>query len=1438
MSLQGSCSEAEGGVEAEEGGCDELGSRLEEELNRSIEKMREEEITAVKSPVLAKPDIPVARLISLSDSVSSGGSPSGSTSPHSGSGFPHSSLELLQDVEMPNCNISCCESTQLSTSPTKNDSMEAGQQATMEGSTQGCLDTAVLVVTSSPASSDSLTDSVFIKEHTNSPFSFSELLQDIEMPTCNLSSCEYSRLLSLPSNSPTSMTHSGSHHAPADDSDDLKATLAVPLDNTATLRDQETADVDKINPRMLALSPIKKMNLKEILLSQGSPGDLELSKLGSDTLSSSGVLGEALVVLTELENQAANLTSSPQASDRRFTVHPLDMEGINDSLLNSSLQTSPQKPLPVTSQDCPLPSVSKTEGNDVPQHHQTVKKENTMDRMTKLLGITNDQDICSNEKGTTVSPPGTENKNCTFIPAEKCANQTFNTLGHPVKEGNPAVNTTFDSKAHAKNANPTTNTTFDFSTQAPGNGNPTANTTFDLNQAAGKVNPSANVTFDGKGQPAERGNTAANTTFDLNNVAARKANPNANSTFDCNKPAADVTFDKNMATEGKDQPAAVNTTFDFKTNQEGNGATNSTFSAGENPPSQSDNDKADLNVTFEKGEYRIGSQNETVNLMDAEENILQVILDATPKKISKQPPKASSTPKISGNPQQPHLKAGLMKASTTNFLNRLLEGAKKEGQQESAAPATTSTTTSGLPAGMKLLDGAVLGGQQQQQQQQRRQLRGRPGPMKALPLSMVVTNAAHLEATAGGDSSNGSTKQTLCQRRKVTVPSFGSLSSIENEMPSTPDLGINRNLSISSPEAFRMDILPCAPCITSTPTISGRGILSAMLEMDGAIPTPISQVSSKPHFSRLISSSSQPDGMSSGSLNKEEMNRKSSSDETEPKNLPDQPSPADIESAPQPHPPSLPRNVEMDSTGGNKAEDCVEQQKPSTCSDVTQTVPPSPQLPPKTSQPQPPPPSPPLPPPPETKRPTSPLQPSSPVPPTPETTQSAPSYPPALQPSSPAQPTSLLHPTLSSSSSQSPSPVAKEPSSPLPPSQTTMTVQPQAPPPTAAAAQPSSPPPPPTTAAVQPSSPPPTTTAAVQPSPPPLPTTTAAAQPSSPPPPPPPPPIPAEPKQPLSSSLPPMQTLASPTSTTATRAAAYSLPSPPPPASKKNITITKPQRKPLVSPSSNIMRPKKSASVSPPSKITKPQKKVLVSPSSTKSLPATSGAAARKDGNLKRSSILLKPAMPKVRQVQPPNMSDKENKRRSPLSETRQKVPQPLTKPERQSLLLSKRNPAPRLVLKPCNTNTKPIINNSKVSNHAPALKGVPLKSNPQVETVGATSGKDKYNPRKSSPQPRSSLPRSSSGSKLPKTLNTSGSNLPSLKILPSYPKKLPATGASQAPGAAHKSGLNVSGTSAPVSAPPAKPSSAPQIRPNLTVRNSLGLRQKPSLLKTPKPVL
>lgn len=301
-----------------------------------------------------------------------------------------------------------------------------------------------------------------------------------------------------------------------------------------------------------------------------------------------------------------------------------------------------------------------------------------MERMTTLLGITSDHSIFR-DQSSAINPScaaGLEkNTNCASTLVEQCTNQTFIANGHTLKEGNPAIKPTLDKKLPARDTNPPANSTFDFNKLPSGDGNPAANSTFDLKMPVMKENPDtnsahncrkvpaetgnsgANTTFDCNRVPAETENTAANSTFVLNKLAAGKGSTDANTTFEINNPAAGIT-NNNKAAEGKDHHVAANTTFDCDKDKEGHMAINSTFTATQNlPSSQADNKDADLNVTFEKGEYRIGSQNETVNLMDAEESILQVILDATPKKISKQPPKASSTPKTSGNLQPPHVKA-------------------------------------------------------------------------------------------------------------------------------------------------------------------------------------------------------------------------------------------------------------------------------------------------------------------------------------------------------------------------------------------------------------------------------------------------------------------------------------------------------------------------------------------------------------------------------------------------------------------------------------------------------------------------------------------------------------------------------------------------------------------------------------------------------------
>ena len=281
------------------------------------------------------------------------------------------------------------------------------------------------------------------------------------------------------------------------------------------------------------------------------------------------------------------------------------------------------------------------QGEDMPQHDKVVKKEDTIERMTKLLGFTSD--LIKDDTCVTVNPTSAaqmkNNTKCPSTLAELCATE------HPLKEGNPAVNITFDSKAPVSNSNPTINITFDSKAPAS-NANPAVNTTYDHKLAEGNDNAPINTTFDSKKTPAmaenfdntfvkEKGNPAANTTFDINNLLIGKDNAAANTTFD--KPPL--------------EHQKANTTIDYNADNEENAVINTTFTP------QAQDKKAELDVTFEKGEYKIGSLNETVNLMDAEENILQVILDATPKKISKHPPKASSTPKTSGNPLEPHLKA-------------------------------------------------------------------------------------------------------------------------------------------------------------------------------------------------------------------------------------------------------------------------------------------------------------------------------------------------------------------------------------------------------------------------------------------------------------------------------------------------------------------------------------------------------------------------------------------------------------------------------------------------------------------------------------------------------------------------------------------------------------------------------------------------------------
>ena len=123
----------------------------------------------------------------------------------------------------------------------------------------------------------------------------------------------------------------------------------------------------------------------------------------------------------------------------------------------------------------------------------------------------------------------------------------------------------------------------------------------------------------------------------INNHEVQEEIHTANATFSQREQPGTQTF-STMAKE------IVNSTFSSKPA----GGANTTFDMeGKDPQEKEAKDEGEkLNVTFEKGEYHIAALNETVNLMDAEGEVLKMILDSTPQKPSKGRPEAESTPKV------------------------------------------------------------------------------------------------------------------------------------------------------------------------------------------------------------------------------------------------------------------------------------------------------------------------------------------------------------------------------------------------------------------------------------------------------------------------------------------------------------------------------------------------------------------------------------------------------------------------------------------------------------------------------------------------------------------------------------------------------------------------------------------------------------------------
>ncbi|XP_071550062.1 uncharacterized protein [Panulirus ornatus] len=545
-----------------------------------------------------------------------------------------------------------------------------------------------------------------------------------------------------------------------------------------------------------------------------------------ETSYSSGFLTEACGIVAELENMASRMMSSSLTSpDHHVTVHPLDMDAMNDSLLNSvSPRNSPDKETHLQdtfiSPSTPLLAEKKFPENkyEVTASNGNVRMNYTFDssakRLNEIVDDTNVEKIIQlhedkkNFEGT-VTPKYEKPKQClnsTFDhqKTRQCMNTTYDQKGI-----HPALNSTFDK--HLENTAP-----------IPHEGN------------------IANATFIQTGQ-------CVNRTFDGKNAAT--ANPSAqfmNTTFEKEHQTANDTFvSKPLASEAKE------------------------------------NDK--LNVTFERGEYKISSLNETVNLMDAEGEVLQLILDSTPQKASKRCPEAASTPKCGDKPPQLASKRMLTKDTAQSFLHRISLGVGRDSQsqahQENKSSSSQDANTRPVIPGLRL--GCV--DHQAVASQLRRLHSGassvRSGPMRALPLQSVSGTHSHekphdsvgtpdsLEGMKGLPHSNFNSNTGSCIHpgERHAAPSFGSVSSNENERPGTPDIGIITGIGLSTPEVFRSEDPIAGPRITSTPAMRG-GVFSCVVGIEGQAPTPITAPPSRSRVVSISSTASLPEGRCNDSL--------------------------------------------------------------------------------------------------------------------------------------------------------------------------------------------------------------------------------------------------------------------------------------------------------------------------------------------------------------------------------------------------------------------------------------------------------------------------------------------------------------------------------------------------------------------------------------------
>nr|XP_045590187.1 uncharacterized protein LOC123752167 isoform X1 [Procambarus clarkii] len=819
-------------LEEEDGHDELLGSRLEIELNRSIEKMREEE--------KAFPGCH-GRSEDFVNSYNNGSVTSGSQ---------NDAEELLEDIEMPTMNLSQWENSDLisvsSVSPIS--PIKARGSSKIEISSSSSFVAAENTINVREEVSDKHMTRQTVQQIASSPdmteekipreMNVYEKLAFLSAPSAacvktlvsideantdknvlqNKSySCDASRKES--SESELDLGDEAANTTPQASLPDLQVTLGTGL---------ELLDIENMNDSLLISSFLERFSNKvkntgiipvapsQILETESDPVKVKTA-VEDDESFSSVFFSDAFDIVTELETRAASMPSP----DRRATLHPLDMDAINDSLLNSfSLANSPAQKELHGAFISSLPSIMEKFGKKTEiTSDETVKPNNcSFDGLVKVL-----KDTLRKECILSVKPK---------IKVKNNLEDTFS-----INEKNKGMNLTFDHQ----NIRPILNSTFEKQLEDPASvpsDRKDANATFVQNSQG------INRTFECESSEDTNPSKFLNVTFEKKDQAAACENDNLESDGK-EKDKLNVTFER-----GEYKIASMNETVNLMDAE--TDVLQIILDATPHKVSKRAPDAASTPKSSNTPSYPAAKRMIT---KDPTQTFLRRISlgmrrDITSKKCEDDSQHSSQT--INTLPVIPGLKMGSMdQQAVANQLRRLHSGMSS------------------------LRSGPV---------------RALPGLSLTMAHKLKDSGNTHegLEDGGGGSENHvvGVNDGGSFIRREGPAPaSFGSVSSIESERPGTPDLGIITGIGMSTPEVFRREGPSSGPRITSTPAMGGA-VFPCVLGIEGPAPTPISAPSSRLRSNTVVSTASLPEGHNGGTPSWQGLSQDSSKDSKTTAKLP------------------------------------------------------------------------------------------------------------------------------------------------------------------------------------------------------------------------------------------------------------------------------------------------------------------------------------------------------------------------------------------------------------------------------------------------------------------------------------------------------------------------------------------------------------------------